>query len=259
MTATVTLEIHCPIVPRTADRIPEASDALFVQGHWAVDRALRLALAFDAEISEDCRWTRRRRFDVGPARGQPITHLTSSLARGGWVSAARRRWPVAQLHLAEDIGDDDLSRTGAARIEIFVAPIQEDAAPKEVAACLYALRGLFHTTRVAGPNDLRCTARVALSADGEACTIVDVEACLDPSRAVAAELRRQSSLLASGARVTPTLVGYDGDKDRTHVLSDRQPEAFQDLLEPKLPPLRIDAAWIARIRDVPPSPRRSRP
>lgn len=241
MTATVTLDIQCPITLRAAGH----SDGQPVSGHWSVDRALRLALAFDAEISTYCRWTRLARSEAELSNGHRVTYLLSSLARGGWVSAVTRRWPIVQVHLAEDHGEEG---RGAPRIEIFVAPIRDEAAPKQVAACLYALRALVYTQRIASPNELRCAAHVAVEADSASCTIVDVDTCADPSRAIAAELHRQSKLLSRGARVSPDIVRYDDREERALVLGARQPAASHVPTDPGLPPLHVDATWIARIR-----------
>lgn len=250
MTATVILEAQCPVVPRTrvsaAGPAAGVSHGQAVSSEGAVDRALRLALAFEAEISEHCRWTCRHRLADGDAQDHRITHLTSSLARGGWISALPRRWPVASVRLAESPGE--AGPNGATRIEILVAPIRDDAAPKQVAACLYALRVLVHTLGIASPGDLRCAAHVTLTMGGTACTIVDMDRWMDPARVVAAELRRQSSLLSRIARVSPALVGYDEREDRTLILGERQFEVSHELTDPDHPPLRIDEARIARLR-----------
>lgn len=260
MTALVTLTARCPLATRTrlfsagragddvlVDPFAAAQPGtLPVPNRLAVDHAIRLALTFDADISARCEWTRRHRFIDGLPKGYQITLANSPLARNGWIADTSRRWPLTQLHLAEDIGvPHDPARAGASLVELLVAPILFDDDSGAVDACLTALAASVHTADVGGPP--RCTADVASTPYGPSCMVVELTACPVPSRAVAAEARRQAELLVRGSQVVPVVVAYDEREDRTVVLHPWA-EDSGDLPEPDLPPLAIDPAWIARIR-----------
>lgn len=260
MTAIVTLAASCPLATRTrlfsagrtgedvrADPFAAAQPGtLPVPNRLAVDHAIRLALTFEADIAARSAWTRRHSFAAGVPRGYRISQATSPLARGGRITDGERLWPLTQLHLAEDTGAlHDPARAGAALVELLVAPIRVDADAGAVDACLAALAASVHAAGVGGPP--RCAADVALTPDGPTCTIAALTAHAAPSRAVAAEVRRQVELLGRGARVAPAVVAYDGREDRSLVLHP-QAEDLGDLPEPDLPPLTIDLAWISRVR-----------
>ena len=81
------------------------------------------------------------------------------------------------------------------------------------------------------------------------CTLKDVASAPALERAIAAEIRRQAALLDRGVAVTSLTLAHDAAEDRLRVLDQHSPEADCCYLpEPDLPPLRIDAAWLERVR-----------
>lgn len=76
-------------------------------------------------------------------------------------------------------------------------------------------------------------------------------------RAIEFEIDRQSKILASGGTVEQETLGWDEARERTY--SQRSKEDAHDYRyfpEPDLPPLKVDAAWLERVRaELPELPR----
>jgi aspartyl-tRNA(Asn)/glutamyl-tRNA(Gln) amidotransferase subunit B len=68
-------------------------------------------------------------------------------------------------------------------------------------------------------------------------------------RAVAFEIERQAELIDSGGAVRMETRGWSDDRGETyHMRSKETSDDYRYFPEPDLPPLRVDAAWLAGIR-----------
>jgi aspartyl-tRNA(Asn)/glutamyl-tRNA(Gln) amidotransferase subunit B len=68
-------------------------------------------------------------------------------------------------------------------------------------------------------------------------------------QAIAYEVERQSRILDEGGRVQQVTMGWDEDRQRTvFQRSKEEAEDYRYFPEPDLPPLQLDEAWIAAIR-----------
>jgi len=220
-TATVDLTLRLPLTARLGlfarEEGPHDPFTLARPGtlplvdQCAVDRAIRVALIVGAEIAAVSRWTRRHRFDPALARGYQITQVEVPLARGGVISDRGRGWTLTQLHISEAPG-------GAPQVELLVAPFTGLAA---AADCARALAAMLTAETMEDPARLRCDMTITL-ADGTRRTVVDLD-------------------LASHDRTH-----YGDCASDMPETSDNADDYF--LPEPDLPPLRIDAARLARIR-----------
>ncbi|MER3479935.1 MAG: Asp-tRNA(Asn)/Glu-tRNA(Gln) amidotransferase GatCAB subunit B, partial [Meiothermus sp.] len=69
------------------------------------------------------------------------------------------------------------------------------------------------------------------------------------ARALEFEIRRQTELLRQGRRVEQATLGWDEAAGKTYVMRVKEGESdYRYFPEPDLPPLRIDAGWLERIR-----------
>lgn len=278
---TIGLEFRCRLATRTGlfSACPSAMGApgsqadaytlalpgtLPTLNRQAVDRALRLALALGAAIEPLSRWVRKHHFDPTLPKGYQLTQLESPLARGGTITIAGRSLTLTSIRLAEEpgalrSGRVDLDHAGAPLLEIVAASMRMHAAPEEAPAYLRALRAIVRASRVADadmPGHLRCDAHVSIWPKGQGgagapCTIRDLRSGAVLARAIAAEIRRQTVIVERGEPVASMFFTYDAIDDRSRVLREQSAKADPLYLpEPDLPPLRVDAAWVERLRGV---------
>lgn len=278
--AAVGLEIHVQLATRSklycaaptrADGPNEA-----VHGHcWglpgmlptlngaAVDQALRLALALGCRVNEVSRFDRKHYFYADLPKGFQITQAHHPLAWDGVLEfpcqGSTGRLPVARLHLEEDAGRHtetgvDLNRAGLPLVELVTPPCLEggpaaSAALKALQALLVTL-GVSHAQPEAG--HLRVDANVSLpvaGTPGPRVEIKNVSGFNTLATAIDAEIHRQRTLRASGRPVERSTRRFDARRRITLPLRDKEAAADYRLMpEPDLPPVRIDAARLERLR-----------
>lgn len=260
---TITLEFHCRLATRTKlfSDLPAGPHVaagrredplattppgvLPLPNRHAVESALRLALCLHAEVAASSRWVRRHGGEPGLPRGYRITQSDVPLARGGFVAAGGRRYPVAAVRLAEDVDAPRAPhRAGDARVEVLLEPIAVDDADGPASACLHALRSLAAGAGVlrGGADAIACL--VHLHADdrpGARCTIAAVDA---------PDLLARVVTLARGLRAFPRAprLRLDVPRDRLVARDGSPPDLEFELDDPDMPPLRIDPAWLERLR-----------
>ncbi len=182
-----------------------------------------------------------------------------------------RRVPLERIHMEEDAGKNthtdaqvslvDYNRAGAALVEIVSLPALRSAA--EAASYMRALRELVRCLGISDANmeegTLRCDANVSLrpcrspsqpdSPDyplGTRCEIKNLNSFKFLEAAIEAEIRRQTDLLDRGELVVQSTMSYDPVRDQTQVMRTKEAAAdYRYFPEPDIPPLIIDAAWIA--------------
>ena len=68
-------------------------------------------------------------------------------------------------------------------------------------------------------------------------------------RAIAYEIERQAAALDAGETLTQDTRGWNEDRGTTYVMRSKEDSHdYRYFPEPDLPPLRVDAAWLAAIR-----------
>ena len=69
------------------------------------------------------------------------------------------------------------------------------------------------------------------------------------ARALEYEIRRQTELLKSGRTVQQATMGWDEGSSKTYLMRLKEGESdYRYLPEPDLPPLKVDEAWISRLK-----------
>jgi aspartyl-tRNA(Asn)/glutamyl-tRNA(Gln) amidotransferase subunit B len=145
-------------------------------------------------------------------------------------------------------------------IEIVTEPDLRSAA--DAANCFGRLREVLVAIGVNDGNmeegSLRCDANVSLrpagsSAFGAKAEVKNVNSFRFLQKALEYEIGRQRAILESGGRVEQETRQWDGDTGTTQSMRSKEgAHDYRYFPEPDLPPLRIDAAWIARVREAMP-------
>ncbi len=231
----------------------------------AVEKAVLLAAAMQAEIRPLSYFDRKNYFYPDLPKGYQISQYDRSLAYGGHLEVPMpegyvRRVRIHKLHIEEDAGKTknengrrliDFNRCGVPLIEMVTAPDIRTA--DEAAQYLIRLRQLLRWLGISEADmekgHLRCDANVSirpLGADylNPKTEIKNVNSIDAVRTAIEAEVKRQSREVESGGKVKPWTLSWDEDSGRLSKMRSKETEAdYRYFREPDLLPIRLDEAW----------------
>ena len=245
-----------------------------VMNRGAVERAIQFGLAIGATIAEESVFARKNYFYPDLPKGYQISQFEIPVVQGGRVSFAMERdgktevrsVQLTRAHLEEDAGKSlhedyqgmtgiDLNRAGTPLLEIVTEPDMRSAA--EAVAYARALHALVTWLGICDGNmqegSFRCDANVSVRPVGQAeygtrCEIKNLNSFRFLEDAINHEVRRQIDLIEDGGRVVQETRLYDPDKHETRPMRSKEDaQDYRYFPDPDLPPLRIDAEWIARV------------
>ncbi len=247
--------------------------ALPVPNRVAIEKVLAVGAALGATSPSTTRWDRKNYFYPDLPKGYQISQLDLPLAEHGSISvttsAGASSVRIRRAHLEEDTarlrhekGADgerasliDYNRSGVALLEIVTEPDIRDGET----ARRYAeeLRLLLRTIGAADAEmengQMRVEANISLrpSADAPFGTRVEVKnmnSFRSVERAIAFEIARQAEVLDAGGTITQETRGWDETRESTYTMRAKEDSHdYRYFPEPDLPPLEIDAAWLAAI------------
>jgi aspartyl-tRNA(Asn)/glutamyl-tRNA(Gln) amidotransferase subunit B len=237
----------------------------------AVEYTLLTGLALNAEIPEATKFDRKNYFYPDQVKNYQISQFDLPLVKGGWIEitvgdSPSRKIRLERVHLEEDTGKlthvagsslVDFNRSGVPLMEMVSQP--DLRTPAETRAYLYKLRAILRTLGVSNADmdkgQMRCDVNVSLRPAGreELGTKVEVKN-LNSFRAVQHALEyetvRQAAMLDRGERIAQETRGWV--EERAMTVSQRSKEEAHDYRyfpEPDLPPLFIERAWLAQLKD----------
>jgi aspartyl-tRNA(Asn)/glutamyl-tRNA(Gln) amidotransferase subunit B len=252
--------------------------ALPVLNRAAVDYAIKAALALGCDIQPLSIFARKNYFYPDLPKGYQISQYERPLAlRGGLeitVDGHPKRIGLTRIHMEEDAGKSlhegfpdsdrrtyiDYNRSGVPLIEIVTEPDMRSAA--EAAEFFERLRDILVWLGVNDGNmeegSLRCDANVSVRPVGQErfgtkAEVKNLNSFRYLEKALAYEIDRQVDLVEGGGRVVQETRLWDSAAGRT--LSMRSKEEAHDYRyfpEPDLPPLVVDEARIARVKQTMP-------
>jgi len=252
--------------------------ALPVLNRKAVDLAVRASLALGCTIHEASIFARKNYFYPDLPKGYQISQYERPLATRGVVKAGSDHWSpdydirITRVHMEEDAGKllhegfadssrrsyVDLNRAGTPLIEIVTDPDIRSAA---VASQFFAyLRELLVALGVNDGNmeegSVRCDANVSVRPVGSdrlgtKAEIKNLNSFRFLEDALEYEIRRQVAVCESGERVVQETRLWDAAARRTvSMRSKEEAHDYRYFPEPDLPPVVIDAARLAALRDA---------
>jgi len=259
----------CPVCAALPGTLP-------VLNARAVEYALRVALALNCAIPPVNVFARKNYFYPDLPKGFQISQYELPLGINGWIeietAAGQRRVRIRRVHLEEDTGKlehhaahaegdtdhslVDLNRAGVPLLEIVTEPDLHTA--EDVRAHGAQLRAVL---RYLGVNSgdmekgvIRFEPNISVRPVGSAELRTRVELKnLNSFRALERgtqyEIARQIAVWQSGGQVSQETRGWSEAEGRT--LPQRGKEHAHDYRyfpEPDLPPLALDAAWVAQVR-----------
>jgi len=239
----------------------------------AVEYALRVALALGCEIAPASIFARKNYFYPDLPKGYQISQYERPLARNGRLtiitSQGERVIRIRRVHLEEDTGKlmhinqngsahtlIDLNRAGVPLLEIVTEPDLRSA--EEVRAYAEGLRSILRYLRVNSGDMQKGVLRIEPNVSvrpagsqelGTRTEIKNLNSFRALERSVDYEIKRQSERLAQGLPVAQETMGWDESREVT--VPQRGKEEAHDYRyfpEPDLPPLVVEAQWVAEIR-----------
>lgn len=241
--------------------------ALPVLNAYAVDLAVRAALALGCTVHQESIFARKHYFYPDLPKGYQISQYDRPLATGGALSIGDRAVRITRVHLEEDAGKSihdrypdataiDLNRAGVPLIEIVSEPDMRSSAE----AGRY-LRSLKQTMEYVGVSDvnmeegsLRVDANVSArpagaTALGTKTEVKNLNSFGYVERALAAEFQRQCALLDRGERVAQQTMLWDAARGTVRpARSKEESHDYRYFPEPDLPPLVVTSDRIATAR-----------
>ena len=250
--------------------------ALPVLNTVAVDHAIKAALALGCAIQAESVFARKNYFYPDLPKGYQISQYEKPIALGGsldvTVDGKSSRVALTRIHMEEDAGKQlhegfvdsdrrtyvDYNRSGVPLIEIVSEPDLRSAA--QAAEFFARLRDILVWLGVNDGNmeegSLRCDANVSVrpvgqQALGTKAEVKNVNSFRYLEKAIAYEIDRQIDLVESGGKVVQETRLFDSTTGTTHSMrSKEEAHDYRYFPEPDLPPLVVDEARVARVRET---------
>lgn len=238
----------------------------------AVDYAIRLGLALDAEVAGRSVFARKNYFYPDLPKGYQISQYEIPVVGTGHLDidledGERKRIGVTRAHLEEDAGKSmhegfgkmsgiDLNRAGTPLLEIVSEPDLRSA--KEAVAYMKKMHSLVRYLGICDGNmqegSFRCDANVSVrpvgsETFGTRAEIKNLNSFRFVERAINYEIERQIELLEDGGSVVQETRLYDPDRGETRSMRGKE-EAndYRYFPDPDLLPLEITPDLIETVR-----------
>lgn len=250
--------------------------AMPVLNRHAVELAIRAGLALSCAIEPVSVFARKNYFYPDLPKGYQISQYDQPVATRGRVRYAvngeAREAGITRAHLEEDAGKSlhegfadshrrtyvDYNRSGVPLLEIVTDPDLRTAA--EAAAFFSHLRAMLVAIGVNDGNmeegSLRCDANVSVRPVGQAslgtkAEVKNLNSFRFLQKALEYEIERQTELIREGRRVVQETRLWDAHAGETKSMrSKEEAHDYRYFPEPDLPPLLIDDAWVATVRQA---------
>lgn len=240
----------------------------------AVEKTIMTGLALGSDIPEATRFDRKNYMYPDLMKGYQISQYDLPLAVGGILEFEHegelRSVGITRVHLEEDTARlthvegangtyslVDVNRAGVPLMEIVSDP--DMTSPGEARAYLITLRQILRYIGASSGNmdegAFRVDANVSVrttdgSFIGPKVEVKNMNSFRSVERALEYEVKRQREAVRNGEELVQETRGWVEDRQIT--VSQRTKEYAEDYRyfpEPDLPPLVVDAAWVASIND----------
>jgi aspartyl-tRNA(Asn)/glutamyl-tRNA(Gln) amidotransferase subunit B len=247
----------------------------------ALEMAVSAALALGCTIHERSIFARKNYFYPDLPKGYQISQYEEPFSSKGFLELELegRQWQVGitRVHMEEDAGKNvhgvagdslvDLNRAGVPLIEIVGEPDLRSSA--EAASYLRTLRDVLVFIGVNDGNleegSFRCDANVSIRPKGASqlgtrCELKNINSFRFVQRAIDAEIARQTLILDAGGSIRQETRSFDPDTGQTKTLRSKEDaHDYRYFPEPDLPPVRLEAAFVERVKaalpELPPAAR----
>jgi aspartyl-tRNA(Asn)/glutamyl-tRNA(Gln) amidotransferase subunit B len=241
-----------------------------VMNRGAVERAIEFGLAVGAHIAPRSIFARKNYFYPDLPKGYQISQFEIPVVQGGavefYLGEEKKSVRLVRAHLEEDAGKSlhdafvgqtgiDLNRAGTPLLEIVTEPDMRSTA--EAVAYAKELHKIVTWIGICDGNmqegSFRCDANVSVRKPGEPLgtrrEIKNLNSFRFMQQAIDYEIRWQIEELEDGRAIQQATVLFNPDTGETRAMRTKEDAAdYRYFPDPDLPPLVIDADWVARVR-----------
>ena len=240
----------------------------------AVEHVLATGAAIEATAPEATRWDRKNYFYPDLPKGYQISQYDLPLASLGRLTFDTSDGPftvaITRAHLEEDtaklvhatdadgrkVSLVDFNRSGAPLMEIVTEPEIRTAeqARRYAEELQLLLRSIGASDADMERGQMRVEANVSLRPRGTEpfgtrVEVKNMNSFRAVERAIAFEIERQAAALDAGQPLVQETRGWSEERGETYRMRVKETsDDYRYFPEPDLPPLHLDAAWLARIR-----------
>ncbi len=243
-----------------------------VMNREAARLAVKFGLAIGAEINQTSVFARKNYFYPDLPKGYQISQYEIPVVGRGELEIDAGDGPkiigITRAHLEEDAGKSlhenfdgftgiDLNRAGTPLLEIVSEPDMRSAA--EAVAYLRQLHALVRYLGISDGNmqegSFRSDANVSIRPKGEQklgtrAELKNINSFRFVEKAIRFEVERQIDILEDGGEIVQETRLYDADRDETRSMrSKEEAHDYRYFPDPDLPPLVLDDAFVAAVRD----------
>ena len=241
-----------------------------VMNKAAVECAIQLALALDAQVAPRSIFARKNYFYPDLPKGYQISQFETPVVQGGSLAfdlgCDKKTVRLVRAHLEEDAGKSlhedfigqtgiDLNRAGTPLLEIVTEPDMRSSA--EAVAYAKELHKIVTWIGICDGNmqegSFRCDANVSVRRPGAVLgtrrEIKNLNSFKFMQLAIDFELAWQIDELTDGRPIVQATVLFDPDTGETRAMRTKEDSAdYRYFPDPDLPPLVIAPDWVEQVR-----------
>ena len=238
----------------------------------AIEMAIRLGLALEAEIGATSVFARKNYFYPDLPKGYQISQMELPIVGKGRLSidledGSQKVIGITRAHLEEDAGKSlheefqglsgiDLNRSGTPLIEIVSEPELRSGA--EAVAYLKKINALVRYLNISdgdmSQGSMRCDANISVrkrgsSEFGTRCEIKNVNSYRFVEKAIAFEVARQIAIVEDGGSIQQETRLYNSETDQTRPMrSKEEANDYRYFPDPDLLPVVVSSERIEQIK-----------
>ncbi|MDP3556177.1 MAG: Asp-tRNA(Asn)/Glu-tRNA(Gln) amidotransferase subunit GatB [Bacteroidota bacterium] len=242
----------------------------------AVEFAVKLGIAVNADIREENQFARKNYFYADLPKGYQITQDKTPICNGGYIIAKlkdgiTKKINLTRIHMEEDAGKSlhdidpfetliDLNRAGTPLLEIVTEP--EFRSGEEAYAYLTEVRKLVRYLDICDGNmeegSLRCDANISVMLKGskefgKKVEVKNMNSFRNVQRAIDFEIKRQIDLIEASEPIAGETRSFDAVKGLTFSLRSKEnANDYRYFPEPDLQPVFITQEYINKIKAIMP-------
>ncbi|PBQ33042.1 Asp-tRNA(Asn)/Glu-tRNA(Gln) amidotransferase GatCAB subunit B [Sphingobacteriaceae bacterium] len=237
----------------------------------AVEFAVKLGIAVNADIREENQFARKNYFYADLPKGYQITQDKTPICTGGYIpfklNGVEKRVNLTRIHMEEDAGKSlhdidpfetlvDLNRAGTPLLEIVSEP--EIKSGEEAYAYMTEVRKLVRYLGICDGNmeegSLRCDANISVMLKGskvfgKKVEVKNMNSFRNVQRAIDFEIKRQIDLIEAGEAIAGETRSFDAVKDLTFALRSKEnANDYRYFPEPDLQPIYVTQDYINKVK-----------
>lgn len=242
----------------------------------AIEFAVKLGIAVNADIREENQFARKNYFYADLPKGYQITQDKTPICNGGYITAklkdgSTKKINLTRIHMEEDAGKSlhdidpfetliDLNRAGTPLLEIVTEP--DFRSGEEAYAYLTEVRKLVRYLDICDGNmeegSLRCDANISVMLKGakefgKKVEVKNMNSFRNVQCAIDFEIKRQIDLIEAGESIAGETRSFDAVKGITFSLRSKEnANDYRYFPEPDLQPVFVTQEYINKIKkDLP--------